>query len=168
MSQITFKGSKTEVFGHLPEIHTKAPAFCLTDKELHPKTLETFRGKKKVICSVPSLDTGVCSTMTKHINELAKKNDEVAFIIVSKDLPFAQKRFCEAENVHNLTVLSMMKDQEFGKDYGVLISSGPLEGLLARAVFVLDEKDHILHKELVGEIAQEPDYHKIQKALKGQ
>lgn len=168
MNQVTFKGSKIEIFGHLPEIHVKAPAFCLTDKELHPKTLETFKGKKKVICSVPSLDTGVCSTMTKHINELAKKNDEVVFIIVSKDLPFAQKRFCEAENVHNIIVLSMMKDNEFGKHYGILISSGPLEGLLARAVFILDEKDHLLYKELVAEITQEPDYQKIQKVLKGQ
>lgn len=166
MTDITFKGAKVSLLGHTPQIGTKAPNFLLLDKELHPKTLESFHGKKKVLCVVPSIDTGVCSTMTRHINELAKKHDDVFFITISCDLPFAQKRFCESENVHNITILSQMKDKEFGLKYGVLIANGPIEGLLARAVFVLDEKDHVQYVEVVSEITHEPDYQKIIRALK--
>lgn len=96
--------------------------------------------------------------MTKHFNEFAKKHPDIVLITVSADLPFAQKRFCQTENVHNVLTLSMMKDKDFGKRYGVLIVDGPLEGLLARSVLVLDEKDHVLYEELVPEVTQEPNY----------
>lgn len=162
---VSLKGKPIQLSGHAPAIHTKAPDFRLVDKDLKEHTLKEFSGKRKLIATVPSLDTGTCSTMTKHFNEAAKKHPNVVFITISADLPFAQKRFCEHENVHNMTTLSMMRDKEFGKAYGILIQDGPIAGLLARSVFVLDEKDHVLYCELVPEITQEPNYHKALQAL---
>lgn len=165
MAQITLKGNPIQTTGELPKVHTKAPDFRLVDKDLKDHTLQEFHGKKKLLTTVPSLDTGVCSTMTKHFNEIAKKHPNIVIITVSADLPFAQKRFCEAEGVHNILTLSMMRDKEFGKNYGILIKDGPLAGILARSVLVLDEKDHVLYTELVPEIAQEPNYHKAAEHL---
>lgn len=165
MAQTKFKGQLVHTVGNLPVIHTKAPDFHLVDKDLKERTLHEFHGKKKLLSTVPSLDTGVCNTMTKHINEFAKKHSDLVFITVSADLPFAQKRFCENEGVHNVLTLSMMQDKEFGKSYGVLIHDGPLKGLLARALFVLDEKDHVNYIELVEEITHEPHYHKAFQLL---
>jgi thiol peroxidase len=165
MAQITLKGKPINTSGHLPALQTKAPDFRLVDKDLKEHTLQQFQGKRKLIATVPSLDTGTCSIMTKHFNEFAKKHPNFVFITVSADLPFAQKRFCEQESVHNVLTLSMMRDKEFGKSYGILIQDGPLAGILARSVLVLDEKDHVLYTELVGEITQEPNYHKALEAL---
>ena len=159
MAQITLKGKQVHTLGHLPALQTKAPDFRLVDKDLKDHTLQEFRGKKKLLATVPSLDTATCSLMTKHFNEFAKKHPGIAIITVSADLPFAQKRFCEQESVHSVITLSMMRDKEFGKAYGILIQDGPLAGILARAVFVIDEKDHVLYVELVSEITQEPNYH---------
>ncbi len=167
MTQTNFKGKPIHLMGNLPQIHTKAPDFKLVDKELKDRSLTEFHGKRKLLATVPSLDTGVCATMTKHINEFAKKNPNFIFITVSSDLPFAQKRFCEAENVHNVLSLSMMRDKEFGKSYGLLMQDGPLGGLLARSLIALDEKDHVLYIELVPEITQEPNYHKAFEVLQG-
>lgn len=161
MAQILLKGKPIHTAGNLPQIHTKVPDFKLVDKDLKEHTLAEFRGKKKFLSTVPSLDTGTCSNMTKHLNETAKKHPEFVFITVSADLPFAQKRFCEAEGVHNVITLSMMRDKEFGKAYGLLIQDGPLAGILARSVMLLDEKDHLMYIELVPEVTQEPNYHKI-------
>lgn len=152
--------------GNLPSLHTKAPDFVLVDKELKDHSLHEFHGKKKLITTVPSLDTGTCSLMTKHFNQALKGIENLVAMTVSADLPFAQKRFCEAENVHNILTLSMMRNKQFGKDYGVLLEEGPLAGLLARAVFVLDEKDHVLYVELVPEITHEPHYTKALEVLK--
>jgi thiol peroxidase len=160
MTQITMKGKPVNTVGHLPGLNTKAPDFRLVDKDLKDRTLHEFNGKKKLIATVPSLDTGTCSTMTKHFNEFAKKHPNVIVITVSADLPFAQKRFCEQESVHNVITLSMMRDKEFGRAYGVLIQDGPIAGILARSVLVLDEKDHVIYEELVQELTQEPNYHK--------
>jgi thiol peroxidase len=160
MSQVSFKGKAIHTAGNFPPLHTKAPDFKLIDRDLKEHTLHEFQGKKKILTTVPSLDTGVCSIMTKHLNEFAKKHPQVIVITVSADLPFAQKRFCEQENVHNVMTLSAMRGHEFGKAYGVLIQDGPIAGLLARSIFILDEKDHILYSELVPEITQEPNYHK--------
>jgi thioredoxin-dependent peroxiredoxin len=161
--QIHLKGQAIHTSGNLPV--KKAPDFKLVDKDLKERTLQEFSGKKKILATVPSLDTGVCSTMTKHLNKLSNKNPEVPIIIVSADLPFAQKRFCEAENVQNVHLFSMMRDKEFGKSYGLLIQDGPLAGLLARSLFVLDEQNQIIYHELVNEITQEPDYSKAFKML---
>lgn len=158
MAEIKFKGQPVHTIGNLPSIHTKVPDFHLVDKNLKDHTLQEFHGKKKLLSTVPSLDTGVCSLMTKHINEFAKKHPQFVFITVSADLPFAQKRFCEQEGVHNVLTLSMMRDKEFGKSYGILIQEGPLAGLLARSILILDEKDHVSYIELVPEISQEPNY----------
>ncbi|MBI3508620.1 MAG: thiol peroxidase [Chlamydiia bacterium] len=165
MAEITLKGNRIRTVGNLPPLRTKAPDFKLVDKDLKDRTLAEFHGKKKILATVPSLDTGTCSLMTKHFNETAKKHPGIVILTISADLPFAQKRFCEAENVHNVLTLSMMRDKEFGKHYGLLIQDGPLAGILARAVLLLDEKDHVLYSELVAEITHEPNYHKVTELL---
>jgi thiol peroxidase len=165
MSQVTFKGKPIHTSGQLPVIHTKIPDFSLVDKDLNDRHLTEWHGKKKLLCTVPSLDTGVCSQMTKHLNEMAKKHPNMVFLTISADLPFAQKRFCESEGVHNVLPLSMMRNKDFGKAYGLLILDGPLAGLLARSVMLLDEKEHLLYCELVPEITSEPDYHALHKFL---
>ena len=162
---VTLSGTPVTLYGAFPAVGQTAPEFTLVDKDLKEHTLQEFRGKRKIIATVPSLDTPTCSLMTKHLNELAKKHPKLAVIVVSADLPFAQKRFCEGEGVHNTITLSMMRDKEFGKAYGVLIQDGPLAGILARAVFLLDEKDHLLYVELVPEITKEPNYHAIHKVI---
>jgi thioredoxin-dependent peroxiredoxin len=167
MSQVTLKGKPIRLSGSLPALHIKAPDFKLVDKDLKDRSLHEFQGKRKIIATVPSLDTGTCSIMTKHFNEFGKKHPDVVLITVSADLPFAQKRFCETENVHNVLTLSMMRNKDFGKAYGILIEEGPLSGILARSVTVLDEKDHVLYTELVPEITQEPNYHKALEKLQG-
>lgn len=167
MPQVAFKGKPIKLVGNLPQVHMKAPDFRLVDKELKDRTLHEFSGKRKLLATVPSLDTGLCSIMTKHFNEFGKKHPAALLITASADLPFAQKRFCEHEGVHNVLTLSMMRDKEFGKAYGLLIQEGPMAGLLARSVIVLDEKDHVLYVELVPEITQEPNYHKALEVLQG-
>lgn len=165
MTQITMKGNPIHTTGQVPTVRTKVPDFILVDKDLKDRHLTEWHGKKKLLCTVPSLDTGTCSLMTKHMNEMAKKHPNMVFLTVSADLPFAQKRFCEHEAVHNILTLSMMRNKDFGKAYGLLIQDGPLAGLLARSVLLLDEKDHLLYCELVPEITQEPDYHALNKHL---
>lgn len=167
MSTITLKGNPFHIMGHLPGLQTRAPDFKLVDKDLKDHSLKEYSGKRKLISTVPSLDTGTCSLMTKHINEFAKKHPQFAFLTISADLPFAQKRFCEQEGVHNVVTLSMMRDKEFGKSYGLLIQDGPLAGILARSLLVLDEKDHVLYIELVSEVTHEPNYHKAFEILQG-
>lgn len=167
MTQVTFKGKPVKLAGTVPTLHIKAPDFKLVDKDLHDRSLPEFHGKRKILATVPSLDTGTCSLMTKHLNEFAKKHPGIIILIASADLPFAQKRFCEAENVHNVITCSMMRDKDFGKSYGVLIQDGPLAGLLSRSLFVLDEKDHILYEEVVSEITQEPNYHRAFEVILG-
>ena len=159
---VTLKGNPIRLSGHLPK---KAPDFRLVDKDLKDRSLKEFHGKRKLLTTVPSLDTDVCSAMTKHINEIAKKNPNMVFLTVSADLPFAQKRFCEKEKVQNVLTLSMMRDKEFGKAYGILIEDGPLAGILARSVMVLDENDNVIYSELVPEIVQEPNYGKAIETL---
>lgn len=158
MAKITFKGNHIHTNGDLPAMGTTSPPFRLVDKELKNRELKEFFGKKLLIATVPSLDTGVCSQMTRHFNESAKAHPNALFLTVSADLPFAQSRFCTQENVQNIITLSMMRDKEFGKSYGILITDGPLEGLLARSVLVVDEQGKIIYRELVFEITEEPNY----------
>jgi thiol peroxidase len=160
MAEIKFKGKPIHTTGHFPAVHMKAPEFRLVDKNLADRTLQEFSGKRKILSTVPSLDTGVCQTMTKQLNEFGKKHPNIVILTVSADLPFAQKRFCEAEGTHNVLTLSMMRDKDFGNAYGVLIEDGPLAGILARSLLVLDEKNHVIYGELVPEITQEPNYTK--------
>jgi thiol peroxidase len=165
MATITLQGNPINTNGDLPATGTQAPDFKLTDGELNDVTLATFAGKKKLLNIVPSLDTGVCATSTKKFNDAAAKHANTVFLTISADLPFAQGRFCQAENIKSVKTLSLMRSKTFAKDYGVLITDGPLAGITARAVVVLDENNQVLYTELVPEIAQEPDYDKALSAL---
>ncbi|HEY5260206.1 MAG TPA: thiol peroxidase [Rhabdochlamydiaceae bacterium] len=166
MTKITLKGNPVNTSGQLPALHQKAPDFKLVDGELHDRTLADYKGKRKLLNIVPSLDTSVCAISAKKFNEAIAKHPEIAVLVISADLPFAQKRFCSAENTENITPLSMMRSKDFGKDYGVLILDGALAGLLARSVVVLDEQDKVIYTEQVPEIGQEPNYEKALQALK--
>jgi len=165
MATITLKGQEIHTSGELPAVGSRAPDFVLVDKDLEDRTLADFKGKRKLLNIVPSLDTPVCATSTKKFDEYAKGRDDVVMLVISADLPFAQARFCGAEGVQNVVPLSMMRSRKFAKDYGVLIVDGPLAGITARAVVVLDENDRVVYTELVPEIAQEPDYDKALAAL---
>lgn len=165
MADVTLKGNPVSIHGHLPSVGTKAPDFRLVDKDLHDRSLIDYAGKRKLISIVPSLDTATCSLSTKKFNEKIMNHPEVAVLVVSADLPFAQKRMCGAEHVENVITLSMMRSKDFGKDYGVLVESGPLTGICTRAVIVLDEQDRVVYTQLVPEITHEPDYEKALKAL---
>lgn len=165
MARITFKGSPIETSGELPAVGHKAPDFRLVDGDLNDVTLANWRGKRKILNIVPSLDTGVCATSTRKFNEKAAGKRDAVVLVVSADLPFAQKRFCAAESLRNVIPLSMMRSRAFAKDYGTLITNGPLEGISARAVVVLDVQDRVLYTELVPEVAAEPDYDAALAAL---
>ncbi len=165
MATVTLQGNAIHTNGELPAVGTTAPDFKLTNGDLADVTLADFAGKKKLLNIVPSLDTPTCAESTRKFNAAAKDRPEVAFLVISADLPFAQGRFCSSENLENVTTLSMMRDKNFAKDYGVLIQDGPLAGITARAVVVLDENNRVLHTQLVPEIADEPDYDAALKAL---
>jgi len=165
MAQVTLEGNPMNTNGDLPAVGSTAPDFALVDAELNSVSLGDFASKKKVLSIVPSLDTGVCATSTKVFNEKLGGHDDVVVLIASADLPFAQARFCTAEGVDNVKTLSMMRSRNFAKDYGMLLIDGPLEGITARAVVVLDADNKVLHAELVPEIAQEPDYEAALSAL---
>jgi thiol peroxidase len=166
MATITLRGNAIHTAGDLPAVGAAAPDFRLVDGDLKDVTLETFKGKKKVLNVVPSLDTPVCATSTKKFNEKAAGMSNTVVLVVSADLPFAQKRFCATEGLKNVVPLSLMRTPAFAKDYGVLITDGPLAGVTARAVLVLDENNRVRHAQLVKEIAEEPDYDAALAALK--
>lgn len=165
MATITLKGNAIHTNGELPAVGSAAPDFHLVDKDLNDVRLATYKGKKKLLNIVPSLDTSVCATSTKKFNDFAKGRGDLAILTVSADLPFAQGRFCKAEGINNVIALSMMRSRNFAKDYGVLIQDGPLAGITARAVVAIDAHDRVVYTELVPEIAQEPNYDKALAAL---
>lgn len=165
MSQVTFHGKPVKVDGAFPVVGSAAADFSLVDKDLADRTLADYAGKRKVLNIFPSIDTGVCATSVRRFNELAGKMDDTVVLCISADLPFAQARFCGAEGLSNVTMLSMMRGREFLKNYGVALADGPLAGLAARAVVVLDADNTVLHTQLVGEIGDEPSYDVTLKAL---
>ena len=165
MAGITLKGNPINTSGDLPAVGSKAPGFTLVAKDLSEATLESFAGKKVVLNIVPSFDTGVCATSVKTFNQKAGEIGETVIANVSMDLPFAQTRFCEAENVEHVTNLSCFRSPEFGSAYGIQLVDGPLQGLLGRAVVVLNENHEVIYNELVPEIAQEPNYDAALNAL---
>lgn len=167
MSKVTFKGTPIEISGELPAAGSKAPAFKLTAGDLSDKGLTDFPGKAKVLNIVPSLDTSVCAVSARKFSEEIARREGVMLLNISADLPFAQNRFCESNNLRNVVTLSTFRSAAFGSDYGVLIVSGPLAGLTCRAVLVLDARDRVVHAQMVPEIAQEPDYAAALKALPG-
>ncbi|HEC28840.1 MAG TPA: thiol peroxidase [Gammaproteobacteria bacterium] len=165
MAKITLQGNEINTNGDLPMVGGDAPDFKLVDSDLNDLGLSDYAGKKKLLNIVPSLDTPVCAESTRHFNKLAANRDDVVMLIISADLPFAMGRFCTGENLDNVISLSMMRSKNFARDYGVLITDGPLAGITARAVVVLDENNKVVYTELVPEIAQEPDYDQALAAL---
>ncbi len=165
MAEITLGGTPIHTNGELPAVGSQAPDFRLVDAELNDRTLADFAGRRKLLNIVPSLDTPVCAASTHRFDEAAAGRDNLVMLVISADLPFAQARFCGSEQIGKVVPLSMMRDRKFAKDYGVLITDGPLAGITARAVVVLDENDRVLYRELVPEIKQEPDYDRALAAL---
>ena len=166
MAQVTLRGTPIHTNAELPAVGAKAPAFKLTNSDLKDVTLEDYKGKKKILNIVPSLDTQVCATSTRKFNQQAGSVPNAVVLVVSADLPFASKRFCSTEGLQNVVPLSLMRDKNFAKDYGVLLQDGPLAGVTARAVVVIDESDKVIYRQLVPEIAQEPDYDSALKAVR--
>ncbi len=165
MSEVTFKGQPISIDGHFPALGSKAPTFRLVANDLSDVALSGYAGKRKVLNIFPSVDTGVCATSVRRFNQLAGSLSNTVVLCISADLPFAQARFCGAEGLDQVINLSLMRGRQFLDDYGVAIASGPLAGLAARAVLVLDEHDKVLHAELVSEIGHEPNYDAALKAL---
>lgn len=155
---VTLGGNPTTVAGILPKKGDKAPTFSLVAKDLADVNLTHFAGKRKILNIFPSIDTPTCAKSVRQFNQQANDKANTVVLCISADLPFAQARFCGAEGLAHVVNLSTMRGGEFIQAYGVAITSGPLVGLAARAVVVLDENDKVIHSELVGEIANEPDY----------
>lgn len=155
---VTLGGNPIQIGGTVPQAGTTAPAFRLVAKDLSDITLESFAGKRKVLNIFPSIDTPTCATSVRTFNARANQLNNTVVLCISADLPFAQSRFCGAEGLENVQTLSTMRGREFLQNYGVAIESGPIAGLSARAVVVLDENNHVLHSELVSEIKNEPNY----------
>ncbi|MBB5080024.1 thiol peroxidase [Nonomuraea endophytica] len=166
MSEITFKGNPITVGGTFPQPGDSAPGFTLVAKDLSDVSLAGYGDKYKVLNIFPSVDTGVCAASVRRFNEVAADHPDAVVLCVSADLPFAQGRFCGAEGLDKVVTLSLMRGREFLTDYGVAQETGPLAGLAARAVVVLDGENKVVYSELVPEITQEPDYEGALKALK--
>jgi thiol peroxidase len=165
MATITLGGNPLSTNGELPKPGSNAPGFRLVSADLKDVTLHDFAGKKKVLNIFPSIDTPTCATSVRKFNERAAGRDDTVVLCISADLPFAQKRFCGAEGLNNVQTLSLMRGRSFSDEYGLTIENGPLAGLTARAVVVVDADNKVVHSELVREIADEPDYDAALKAL---
>jgi len=165
MATITLRGNPIHTSGELPRAGSESTGFRLVDANLKDATLHDYAGKRKVLNIFPSIDTPTCAMSVRKFNEKAAALKDTVVLCISADLPFAQKRFCGAEGLSNVVTLSLMRGHNFARDYGVLIEDGPLAGLTARAVVVLDTDNKVLHSELVPEIAQEPNYEAALKAL---
>ena len=161
-----FQGAPVQLVGNLLKEGMMAPDFELIKKDLSSLKLSSLKGKKVILNVFPSLDTGVCAASVRKFNELASKMTNTVVLSISKDLPFAQGRFCTTEGIDNVIPLSDFRNPEFGKEYGLLMKDGPLSGLLARAVLVVNEEGKVSYIELVPEIKQEPNYDKALEAVK--
>ncbi|MBK7215105.1 MAG: thiol peroxidase [Bacteroidales bacterium] len=158
MATVTLKGNQINTIGELPAVGSVAPDFTLVRNNLSDVTLSEFKGKRVVLNIFPSLDTAVCAASVRRFNVEAAKLANTAVVCVSKDLPFAHTRFCTTEGIENVVPASEFRGNNFGKAYGVMLTDGPLQGLMARAVVVLNEEGKVIYNELVPEITQEPDY----------
>lgn len=165
MANITLGGNPIKTSGELPQNGTAAPEFTLVKADLSPASLADFKGSKLVLNIFPSIDTGTCATSVRKFNEQAASLENTKVLCISRDLPFAQKRFCGAEGLDNVITLSDFKDGAFGNNYGLTIADGPLAGLHSRAVVVLDENGNVKYTEQVSEIADEPNYENALAAL---
>ncbi|MGO4911776.1 MULTISPECIES: thiol peroxidase [unclassified Leeuwenhoekiella] len=165
MATITLGGNTTHTLGELPTTGSPAPDFNLAAKDLHQVSLNDFKGKRVVMNIFPSVDTGVCAASVRHFNKDASNLEDTVVLCISRDLPFAQARFCGAEGLENVITLSDFKDGSFGKDYGLEIKDGAFAGLHSRVVIVLNEDHKIVYSEQVSEIGQEPNYETALNAL---
>jgi thioredoxin-dependent peroxiredoxin len=165
MANVTLKGSPVQVYGDLPAKGTDAHGFRLVGADLKDLSLHDFVGKKKILNIFPSVDTPTCATSVRQFNQRAAQIKDTVVLCISADLPFAQSRFCGAEGIKNVVMASLMRGRNFAKDYGVLIETGPLAGLTARAIVVLSTDNRVLYTQLVKEIADEPDYEAALKVL---
>lgn len=165
MASVTLQGNGLHTNGDLPPVGEQAPDFILVDGELSNKALSDYAGKKIIMNIVPSLDTPTCATSTRKFNEKATELGNAVVLVISADLPFAQGRFCGAEGLEDVIPLSIMRNKDFARDYGVLIEDGPLAGITARAIVVTDESGKVVYTQLVEEIADEPDYDAALAAL---
>lgn len=158
MGQVTFKGSAVNTNGNLPAVGSQSPDFKLVGAGLNEISLADFKGKRVVLNIFPSIDTGVCAASVRNFNKWASGNDNAVVICVSKDLPFAASRFCGAEGLENVITASDFRYNNFATDYGVLMTDGPLAGLMARSVVAIDENGKVVYNQLVPEIVEEPNY----------
>ena len=165
MTQVTMMGNPIEVSGNFPKKGEKVTSLTLTNKELADITLDAYAGKRKVLNIFPSIDTGVCATSVRKFNQQAANLKNAVVLCISADLPFAQARFCGAEGIENVETLSTFRHKEVHENLGVNIKTGPIAGLTARSVIVLDENNNVLHSELVSEIKDEPNYEAALAAL---
>jgi thioredoxin-dependent peroxiredoxin len=165
MATITLKGNAFHTSGDMPANGAAAPVFKLVKSDLSEMSLSELKGKKVLLNIFPSLDTAVCASSVRKFNEKAAALENTVVLSISKDLPFAMSRFCSAEGIENVVSLSAFRDSAFGEEYGLNITDGPLAGLLARGVVVVDEEGMVAYSELVPEIVQEPDYDKALAAL---
>jgi len=165
MDTTNFKGNKVNLAGNLPKVGDNAPDFTYVKSDLSEGKLSDLKNKVKVLIAVPSLDTGVCQMETRQFNSQLKERAGIEGLIISKDLPFAMKRFCESEGIENVTNASDFRYHEFSKAYGLDMMEGPLKGLHARAVFVVDQNNKITFSELVDDITHEPNYDNAMKAI---
>ena len=165
MATITFKGTAVNTQGNLPAVGTSAPDFSLTAGDLSAKGLGDYKGRKLVLNIFPSVDTGTCAASVRAFNAKASSLENTTVLCISKDLPFAQGRFCAAEGLTNVVTLSEYKDSNFSDAYQLKLVDGPLEGLLSRSVVVIDESGKVVYTEQVSEITEEPDYDKALAAL---
>lgn len=165
MSQVTMMGNPIEVIGNFPKQGEQINGLTFTNKDLSDVTLDDFAGKRKVLNIFPSIDTGVCATSVRTFNQRAAALNNAVVLCISADLPFAQARFCGAEGIENVVNLSTFRHKEAHDALGVNITTGPIAGLTARAVIVLDENNHVLYSELVSEIKNEPNYDAALAAL---
>jgi thiol peroxidase len=158
MATITFKGNPVETTGALPAVNSKAPDFSLTKTDLSNVSLNDYAGKRLILNIFPSIDTPVCAASTRRFNEEGGKLENTLVLCISADLPFAHSRFCELEGLKDVVPLSVFRSPDFGKDYGVSITTGPLTGLLSRAIVIIDQSGTVTYTQQVAEIAEEPDY----------
>lgn len=158
MANVTLKGNPVQTVGDLPKVGSKAIDFDLRANDLSHKSLSDFSGNRVIMNIFPSIDTGTCAASVRKFNESASGLENTSILCVSKDLPFAQARFCGAEGLDKVVTLSDFESSQFAKDYGLLIADGPLKGLISRAIIILDENQNVIYTQLVNEISEEPNY----------
>ena len=166
MTKITLKGNPVNTLSSLPKVGSSAPEFTLTKTDLSDVTLEDFKGKNIILNIFPSLDTSVCAASVRRFNAEAEKLKNTVVLCVSRDLPYAHRRFCTIEGLKNVVPLSELRNSDFGKDYGIRMTDGTMEGLFSRAIVVINENGKVIYTEQVPEISQEPDYEEALDSLR--